>query len=57
MFRRCWLIVLVVSVQTVLVDSVSGQCSVLVDSVSGHCLEVLVDSVSGQCLWTVLVQC
>ena len=46
MIRQCWLIVLVGSVQTVLVDSVSGQC-----------LEVLVDSVSGQCLWTVLVQC
>ena len=38
MFRQCWLTVLVGSVQKVLVDSVSGQCS-----------EVLVDSVSGQC--------
>ena len=46
MFRQCWLIVLVDSVQTVLVDSVSGQCS-----------EVLVDNVSGQCQWTVLAQC
>ena len=35
MFRQCWLIVLVGSVQTVLVDS--GQCSVLVDNVSGQC--------------------
>ena len=36
MFRQCWLIMLVGSVQTVLVDS-------------GHVQTVLVDSVSGQC--------
>ena len=36
MFRQCWLIMLVGSVQTMLVDS-------------GHVQTVLVDSVSGQC--------
>ena len=40
---------LVGSVQTVLVDSVSGQCSDKCWLIVGSVQTVLVDSVSGQC--------